>query len=275
MTRTTAIPLIASVSLAASLLTSGLAIAQATTPNSSDKVTEVTVTGQQNPSAWFRAESSNFIVYSDASQENVSLLLDKLERFDQVLRLYIKIDKDNASKQKTTLYYLAKVRNLNVIDTERAAYSIGLVNSCELGVQSFGAHMYFKQNTDKPIEQQPENEGLVYIFEAHARHFLYRYTNMRAPTWYIDGFAQYFASTRFNNTEALVGLAPKSIGEYLAMTSSGDRALDYSDILLQKDFKNFSQSRALKAPLEFQARSWILMHYILSSPLSRLRARRC
>jgi uncharacterized membrane protein (GlpM family) len=249
----------------AGLLASCYTSAQTTSPSSKD-VTEVVISGQQNASDWFRAESQHFIVYSDAKQQDVSQLLDKLERFDYLLRLYTKVDATTVSDEKITLYYMANVRDLNQIEKSQPRYAIGLYNSCALGVQGFGAHMYYRVNPDRALEKQPENEGLAYIFEAYARHFLYRYTNLRTPTWYIDGFAQYFASTRFSDTETLIGIAPKSIGNYLAFMSNGHRrSLDYTDILLQNDSKGNNYAGTAGLQLEFQARSWIFTHYILSS----------
>lgn len=249
-----------------SLLAACYSSAQTIVPATEKDVTEVVISGQQNASNWFRAESQHFIVFSDAKQQDVSQLLDKLERFDYLLRLYTKADANTANTQKITLYYMAKVRDLNQIDKSQPAYAIGLYNSCALGVQGFGAHMYYRVNPDRALEKQPENEGLTYIFEAYARHFLYRYTNLRAPTWYIDGFAQYFASTRFSDTETLIGIAPKSIGNYLAFMSNGHRrSLDYTDILLQNDSKGHNYAGTAGVQLEFQARSWILTHYVLSS----------
>ncbi len=249
-----------------SLLAACYTSAQTVTPANAKDVTEVVISGQQNASDWIRAESQHFIVFSDAKQQNVIQLLDKLERFDYLLRLYTKADTTTASTQKITLYYMAKVRDLNQIERNQPRYAIGLYNSCALGVQGFGAHMYYRVNPDRALEKQPENEGLAYIFEAYARHFLYRYTNLRTPTWYIDGFAQYFASTRFSDTETLIGIAPKSIGNYLAFMSNGHRrSLDYTDILLQNDSKGHNYAGTAGVQLEFQARSWILTHYILSS----------
>lgn len=262
MTRNLYKNLLAGVSLLAACYSS----AQTATPANAKDVTEVVISGQQNASDWVRAESQHFIVFSDAKQQDVSQLLDKLERFDYLLRLYTKVDATTVGAQKITLYYMAKVRDLNQIDKNQPAYAIGLYNSCALGVQGFGAHMYYRVNPDRALEKQPENEGLAYIFEAYARHFLYRYTNLRTPTWYIDGFAQYFASTRFSDTETLIGIAPKSIGSYLAFMSNGHRrSLDYTDILLQNDSKGHNYAGTAGLRLEFQARSWILTHYILSS----------
>ncbi|MET0355990.1 MAG: hypothetical protein ABW044_04375, partial [Cellvibrio sp.] len=90
------------------------ASAQTTTPTNADvknadakDIAEVVVSGQQNASRWFRAESTHFIVYSDTKREDVTQLLNKLERFDYLLRLYTKTDSKLESLPKLTLYYHA------------------------------------------------------------------------------------------------------------------------------------------------------------------------
>lgn len=255
--------------LAVSVLLAGCyAHAQTPAPVVSDQkdVTEVVINGEQNVSRWFRAESQHFIVYSDTKRDDVSLLLNKLERFDYLLRLYTKADNKTENAPKMTLYYQANSRDLNKIDNDQPAYAIGLYNSCAQAVQGFGAHMYYRENSNKALEKQPENEGLAYIFEAYARHFLYRYTDLRIPTWYIDGFAQFFAGTRFSETETIIGLAPENIAEYLSFISNGHAySLDYKDILLQNDSKGHNDAGVAGLKLEFQAKSWVLTHYILSS----------
>jgi hypothetical protein len=229
-------------------------------------VTEVVINGEQNVSRWFRAESQHFIIYSDTKRDDVSVLLNKLERFDYLLRLYTKADSKTEAAAKLTLYYQARSRDLKQIDNDQPAYAIGLYTSCEQSVQGFGAHMYYRENSNKALEKQPENEGLAYIFEAYARHFLYRYTDLRIPTWYIDGFAQYFAGTRFSETETILGMAPENIGEYLNFIGNGHAySLDYKDILLQNDSKGHNDAGIAGLKLEFQAKSWMLTHYILSS----------
>lgn len=239
---------------------------EAPTVSNQKEVTEVVINGQQDVSDWFRAESQHFIVYSDTSHELVSQLLNKLERFDYLLRLYSNVDDKAENRPKLTFYYQARVKDFDQIDKTQPNYAIGLYNSCELGVQGFGAHMFYGVNPEIPLEKQPENEGLSYIFEAYARHFLYRYTDIRGPSWYVDGFAQFFANTRFSDTETVVGKPPQSVRDYLLyIVGHTAYSLDYKDILLGNNTKGHSVAGIEGVQLEFQAKSWVLTHYILSS----------
>ncbi|RYY77113.1 MAG: hypothetical protein EOO52_06415 [Gammaproteobacteria bacterium] len=253
--------------ITASLLFFYQAQAQTTATTKQNDVSEVVVSGQQNPSDWFRAESQHFIVYSDTKQKHVSQLLNKLERFDYLLRLYAKANAPTKAEPKLTLYYQSRVRDLKKIVKDQPAYTIGFYNSCAQGVQAFATHMYYGTNPDVSLEKQPENEGLSYIFEAYARHFLYRHTEIRTPNWYIDGFAKYFANTRFSDSETVLGIPPQSIRDYLLYLSSGNNyySLNYKDILLDNESKGHNVAGEAGVRLEFQAKAWALTHYILSS----------
>ena len=133
---------------------------EAQTPSSTASqpkdATEIVINAQQNASNWFRAESQHFIVYSDTKQEQVNQLLNKLERFDYLLRLYSNIEKPADVQPKLTLYYQSRIKDLNEIDKDQPPYAIGLYTSCAKGVQAFGSHMYYGVNDKIPLEKQPE-----------------------------------------------------------------------------------------------------------------------
>jgi hypothetical protein len=255
-----------------------LAQSQAKSTEESRVVTEVVVSGQQNASDWFRAESTHFVVYSDTNRANVSQLLEQLERLDYLLQLYASSSNSNKNRPATklTLYYLKDLSDLRQLTLGLPGYAVGLYNSCAEGVQGFNAHLMFRDSNAAQLEKRRELVGLTYIFEAYARHFIYHNSDLRAPAWYIDGFAQYFASTRFSDTETVVGMAPQAIADYLGSVHSTGRydSLDYQDILGGNDSKGPSLGGKDGVKLEFQAKSWILTHYILSSSDNIQRFRR-
>jgi hypothetical protein len=223
----------------------------------------VVVSSHKKASPWFRAESAHFVVYADTSRAAASALIDNMERLDHLLRIYTKpYRKANASEQKITLYYQDRVAGLKTIDAAVPADAIGLYSSCGAGVQGFGFH----------LGDAAQDDGLSYMFEAYTRHFIYRHTDIRAPAAFIDGFAQYFASIRFTDTQMVIGKTPANVASYLDFLDEGHRySLDYAAVLEQQTAtaKNYAGDAGVK--LEFLAKSWLLMHYMQSSDDQRVR----
>lgn len=234
----------------------------------------VVVAGQRHASEWFRVESQHFVVYSDTSNDDVALLLNQLEKLDHVLRIYTRpFLKSSGKEAKLTFYYHDSADDLNGLAAKQPAHAIGLYSSCAAGVQGFGVQLakLDRLNNAELLKSRPD-ESLNYLFEAYTRHFLYRYTDIRAPISFIDGLAHYFASARFTDTQMLVGRAPLVINRYLNFLDQGRRySLDYKDVLEQNDTRGVNYASAAGIQLEFAARSWLLTHYMLSSDDNRAR----
>ncbi len=230
--------------------------------------TTVVVHGDKikRPHTWFRAESQHFIVYSDTRHSDVAGLLSKLERFWFALREFSQIDLNPpADTPKQELYYLDDEHALTTIDPEAPDYAIGLYTACPEGAQGFGVHMYYGEDGRLPIEKRPENEGLSYIFQAYARDFFYRHSPQRTPLWFIDGYAQYFSTTRFDGDQAVIGMAPQALGTLLQRLGAGYLySLDYADVLIGNDSEGHNEAGPGGLKTEFEARSWVLTHWILS-----------
>jgi hypothetical protein len=258
------------------LLSAGFANAQAGTTNLEPRVTVVGKKGEA--STWFRAESQRFVVYSDARQEDVTLLLDNLEKLDHLLRIYTQLgdpSKRRAEQQepKLTLYFHSRPSDLREIADSPPADAVGLYSSCAAGVQGFGVHLERVASLgDEQLEKSPLNETLSYVFEAYARHFLYRHTDIRTPASFIDGFAQYFSSVRFSEQQMVVGRVPRGIAGYLKFLGDGRQySLEYEDVLQGNIAHARNYAGAAGVRLEFEAKSWLLTHYMLSSDDNRKR----
>lgn len=231
--------------------------------------TTVVVHGDKvkRPHTWFRAESQHFIVYSNTRHSDVAAVLSKMERFWFALREFSQVDLNPpADTPKQELYYLDDEHALSTVDPEAPQYAIGLYTASPDGTMGFGVHMYYGEDARVPLEKRPENEGLSYIFQAYARDFFYRHSPQRTPLWFIDGYAQFFSTTRFDGDQAIVGMAPEALGKLLQRLGAGYLySLDYADVLVGNDSDGHNEAGPAGLKNEFEARSWVLTHWILSN----------
>lgn len=273
------VPAAKSIAAAFCLLAAGHACADQPGPTNLERVT---VAGRKSEvSRWFRAESPHFVVYSDAGEGDVAQLLDNLEKLDHLLRAYTLPDDparrpDESREPKLTLHFHNSVTDLRAIDARPPADAVGLYSSCAAGVQGFAAHLESMRSLgDEQLDRAPLNETLSYVFEAYARHFLYRHTDIRLPASFIDGFAQYFSSVRFSQRQMVVGRVPRGLGTYLKFLNDGQPySLDYDDVLQSRVADARNPAGAAGVRLEFEAKAWLLTHYMLSSPEHRKRLNR-
>ena len=242
----------------------------------------VAVQGVKDPSDWKRAESAHFVVYSDTDSGQVRRLLDQLERLDYVLRIYLKdYLRSPLPGQRLTFYFLNRIDGLKAIAIDPPHRAVGLYNSCPVAVQASGVNFTPIPDLESgELATSPLDVSQSYIFEAYARHFIYRYTDIRAPSFFIDGMAQFFASTRFSDTQFVLGRTPAALGYYFGIMDDGHGAmLQYDQMLEPAEWKASGHVWTGKfgaegAELEFQAKSWLLVHYMLSSEDRRKRMAR-
>lgn len=280
--------------LAIAAVLHGQAVAQDAAPAPSDTTTVVVKADKPNGRhVWMRAESQHFIVYSDTSHGVVNTLLDKLEGFNYVLRKVSQLDTD-AATPKLTLYYLSDARDLTAIDDSAPHDAVGLYTSCSDGVSGFAVHGDYKAG-DEPVDKQPEDAAMVAIFQAYARHFFYAHFPQRTPQWYIEGYANYFSTVRFDGNEAIVGLPPAALDTYMRGIDLNrfKAQMDWRDVLLDNDLYHAGGSDGVRPSpevlppaqihnqlelrgnaalvaqarisYEYAARSWLLTHWIMSS----------
>ncbi|MFS2021182.1 hypothetical protein ACEN88_32010, partial [Massilia sp. CT11-108] len=229
----------------------------------------IVVTGQRSTSSWVRAESAHVVVLSDAPRDDVARLVEHLERLDSLLRVYTDDyrPKSAGPEAKLNLVYLNDVRDLDRVAADRPANGIALFRDCTDGTQGFLVRTApLAAIDDDKLVKTPLDEGLSYASEAYARHFLYRHTDVRGPSAWIEGFANYFAGVRFGATQMVIGRTPPGVGRYFYFLDQGHRYnLDYADVLGPRPFANLSDTRRRAAGVEFEARSWLLAHYILGA----------
>jgi hypothetical protein len=261
---------------ALTLLSTQAASAQQAAPAPSAQ--RVVVQGLKDQSDWFKAESEHFVVFSDTSRDNVFQLLNNMERLDFMLRAYTKpYLRPRPREPKLTLYFHRRGSALARHADGKPIDAVGLYNSCSAGVLAAGILIDpIVELGNATLLHERSNDTLNYVFEGYARHFLYRHTNIRTPRSFIDGFALYFANTRFSDDQMAIGRSPVNVGRYLNFLDDGSPyKMSYTDVLNDKDNdSDMTKADAAAVKLEFAARSWLLTHFMLSTEDRRTRLAR-
>jgi hypothetical protein len=242
---------------------------------------EIVIKGVRDPSAWFRIESQHLIVYSDSDPEQVTELVNNLERLDYVLRLYLKPFLIRQTEPpKLTLYFQDRVNWAPELG-ELPVEAVGMVDSCVSGTQAFTFSMgRMWKSSNASLLQDGMDFTLQNIFVLYSYNFLYRHTDIRAPEWFVQGFAFYFGGLRFTDNQMAVGRAAGTVADPMKMLDYSEGHLfflSYDQVLRKNVSKDFFEHMhkaevgraAYLAQWEFAARSFNLAHYVLSSEENR------
>lgn len=139
--------------------------------------------------AWHRAESDNFIFYSDAEADSLRDFAVRLERFDRVLRQVSNV----RSPPSPTKLRIFLVEN----EGDVRAFIPGF---------SYGIGGFYQPVMRGPYAVAPRESvgfgtysatGENVLFHEYAHHFMYQYFPASYPTWYVEGFAEFYSTVRF------------------------------------------------------------------------------
>lgn len=142
---------------------------------------------------WHRAESQNFILYMDDSENDVRELIERLELFDNFLR---RVSSAPSEPPLVKLRVFAvrsagRVQSLYGRDRDVSGFYVADPRGPYAVIPERGAGRgRFGQTT----------EGILYHEYAH--HFMQHYFPSVYPGWYQEGFAEFYSSVEFGSHSA-------------------------------------------------------------------------
>lgn len=193
---------------------------------------------------WHRAESEHFIVYGDVSEGDLRSYVRKIERFDSVLRLYYPIPGQRESGKLEI--FLAD----GIDDLRRVSPGLGS------GVAGF-----YTADVDRvfAIVDLSRSEGDSTLFHEYGHHFMLANMAAAYPGWYIEGFAEYYATMDLTPGRIKVGLA--SAGRMYSLDQGANSWVPMETVLGSRT----SQLRSGQAH-GYYAQAWALTNYLMSTP---------
>jgi hypothetical protein len=198
---------------------------------------------------WLRAESANFIVYSDSSERSVRAAAESLERFDALLRQILHARADSAAGNKLEVYLLRSNGALEEIAPGIGPYVAGFYSASPEQVAAFAL------SRDEVLGPQQ------ILFHEYAHHFMMQHFAGAYPAWFIEGFAEYVQTVEFHRQSATLG----HYSEARATNLFTGARLSLDEVL-EPNRRNERNPNVASA---FYAQSWLTTHYILSAPERR------
>ena len=194
---------------------------------------------------WRRAETEHFIIHGDVSERTLRTYATKIERFDALLRTYYPIRSD-VQIPKLEIYLADGARDMRRI-LPGGSDGIAGFYSADAG------RIYTVTNISNP-------EAMSTLFHEYAHHFMFQMSAEAYPSWFVEGFAEYYSTVVMEPEKIEVGREDR--GRMLMFTQLG--ANEWAPLA---DVLKWRISRSGRARVfDYYAQAWGLTHYLMSTP---------
>ncbi len=213
---------------------------------------------------WWQAETSHFVIISESDKADTERFASRLERFDNALRHLQRLPipgPDVGPSNKVRVYRFGDPFEIGELAAEgggrggiagfyipRAGASVAFVPT------KADDRMRFDRNLDRrQIIQRTALSPEGTLFHEYVHHFMLQRFNTTYPHWYVEGFAELYATIELLDGGAFkVGNVPQHRGPDLEQL--GDVKLT----------KLLDHSKKLSGQETYQSYSfgWMLAHYL-------------
>ena len=199
---------------------------------------------------WHEASSDHFVIYADESEKEIRKYSDRLERYYSAMSVVLPSkDIKPSPSNRVTIYVVRSERVVRQLSGSDSRYIRGFY------VPRAGGSLAIIPPIDVAGSKASESE-LVLMHE-YAHHFMAENAPYLVPRWYGEGFAEFFATAKFE-TNGAVGLGlpaqHRAYELFEARDVSIEQLLD-SKLYAAHKSKNYDN---------FYGRSWLLFHYLFT-----------
>lgn len=197
---------------------------------------------QNENGRWLRAESTHFVIYSDAREGDVREAARTLEMFDATLRHLIPPGRESSTKLE--VYLFRNRASLRAIRPGLSDTVLGFYSSLPEKVAAFAV-----------FRDSGGLEAQEILFHEYAHHFMMHYFTQAYPAWFAEGFAEVVQTIEFDDdNSALVGRYSNNRAAWIV---AGDWLP--TEQLLRMGRTRLSRSQTA----QFYAQSWLTAHYFM------------
>ena len=213
---------------------------------------------------WYRAETNNFIIISEDDEDEVRRFAAELERFDMALRNLQNMpvgEEQPSDSTKLTVYRFgdigdisraAEIPGIAGVYFGRAGNSAALTPAREERRRSMTV-----VNVDRSRSRANRLDEVAVLQHEYVHYFMMQHFPAAYPSWYVEGYAELLATTRFNEDGSFhVGDPP----QYRVQQIFNMRQFPLEDMLDQEhELKGYEG-------YQFYGTGWLLTHYLTFDP---------
>lgn len=206
-------------------------------------------------SKWLRADTHNFIIYSDGGEKDLREFAENVERFDATLRKFMQI----GSREKPNRLTIYMVRDQATVG--RIVRDSNVAGFYRPGLEGSFAVANRSQST-----QLAALTGTEVLFHEYAHHFMFENLSAAYPLWLQEGVAEYYSTVTFTKEGQPVVGTP---AYHRALGLFYGTKVPLKSVLTARRYSDVKKSQQET----FYGRSWLLTHKLMRSPegLTRLR----
>ncbi len=222
------------------------------------------ISAPANARDWWVAETDNFIIKSEDDQENTRQFAIELERFDMALRTLqnMTIGEEQASPStKLTVYRFGDVGDIGRMAGSsgvagfyipRAGDSVSYTPAREQRRRSMSV-----TNVSRNRAERTRLDEVSVLQHEYVHYFMMQHFPAAYPSWYVEGYAELLATTRFNDDGSFhIGDPP----QYRAYQIFRMRQFQIEDML------NAEHDLGGREAYQFYGTGWLFAHYLNFDP---------
>ncbi len=191
---------------------------------------------------WQRADTQNFVIYSDGSARTLERFARRAEMFDALFRYYFNLPNEPLGR-KLTIYMLE--------DTEAVSELRGNEDSTTAGFYLARAEGSLAISNRQRATRRTSLDGQTVLFHEYVHHLMAHYFTYGYPAWYREGYAEFFATAEIEND-----------GDWELGKPADHRAMSlrYGDIPLETVLFGDLNTLGPRARSAYYGKAWLMVH---------------
>lgn len=205
---------------------------------------------------WGRAESTNFIAYSEGTADDLKKRVADLEKFGLVLQGLTGARRPKDVPVKITVYF---VRSTNEVaeSLPYPAYGVaGYYNTTMRGPFTVMPRIDSRPSAGARYRMAGLDAKTVLQHEL-THHFMFQYFPGAYPHWYTEGFADYAGAIEIDDKNVV------TVGAFLDNRGHILRTLSWVHL---RELMNPTPGKSSFPSIAFYSQGWITVHYLNNSP---------